>query len=106
MQTQVLNVSFYTCRICGMNYIQAAIQGAGGPAKVAQELSVSVQAVCFWRDGKRSLPAEHCPVLERMNSGAIRCEQMRPDVDWAYVRNSTHTATSVPDTQSEQQQAA
>ncbi len=71
-----------------MNAIQRAIQGAGGPAKVAHELRCTVQAVCFWRDGKRQLPAEHCPVLERLNDGAVRCEDLRPDVDWAYIRAS------------------
>lgn len=67
--------------------IAAAISGAGGPAKVAEALSVSVQAVCFWRDGSRRFPAEYCPTLERLNGGRIKCEQMRPDADWAYLRN-------------------
>ena len=69
-----------------MTAISLAIQGAGGPAKVSRECCVSVQAVCFWRDGLRALPAEHCITLEKMNEGRIRCEQMLPDVDWAYLR--------------------
>lgn len=80
-----------------MSAIHEAIQGAGGPAKVAAELGVTVQAVCFWRDGSRKLPAEHCPVLERMNGGRIRCEQLRPDVDWAYIRQTA--ASNEPATQ-------
>ncbi|WP_313571978.1 helix-turn-helix domain-containing protein [Comamonas terrigena] len=71
-----------------MNAISLAIQGAGGPAKVARQCGVSVQAVCFWRDGKRTLPAEHGITLEKMNEGRIRCEQMLPDVDWAYIRST------------------
>lgn len=74
-----------------MNAITQAIQGAGGPAKVARECGVSVQAVCFWRDGQRSLPAEHSITLEKMNEGRIRCEQMLPDVDWAYLRSTQPT---------------
>lgn len=66
--------------------IQAAIQGAGGPAKVSRQCGVSVQAVCFWRDGERTLPAEHCITLEKMNQGRIRCEQLMPSVDWGYLR--------------------
>lgn len=77
-----------------MNQISEAIQGAGGPAKVARECSVSVQAVCFWRDGKRALPAEHCITLEKMNEGRIRCEQMLPDVDWAYLRSGAAHLTA------------
>lgn len=68
--------------------IAEAIRCAGGPAKVARRCGVSVQAVCFWRDGRSILPAEHCITLEKMNAGRIRCEQMLPDVDWAYLRNS------------------
>lgn len=77
-----------------MNAISLAIQGAGGPAKVARECGVSVQAVCFWRDGRRALPAEHSITLEKMNEGRIRCEQMLPDVDWAYLRSTQPQAVT------------
>ena len=78
-----------------MNAISLAIQGAGGPAKVARECGVSVQAVCFWRDGRRALPAEHGITLEKMNEGRIRCEEMLPDVDWAYLRSTQPTTQEV-----------
>lgn len=26
--------------------------------------------------------------IERESGGAVRCEDLRPDVDWAYLRNS------------------
>jgi len=68
--------------------VAEAIAGAGGPARVAEELDVSVQAVCFWRDGERRFPAEHAPTLERLNGGRIRCEQMCPGADWAYLRST------------------
>ena len=71
-----------------MNAIAEAINGAGGPAKVARACHVSVQAVCFWRDGLRKLPADHCITLEKLNQGQVRCEAMRPDVDWAYLRSA------------------
>lgn len=72
-----------------MNSIPEAIRHAGGPAKVARQCGVSVQAVCFWRDGHRTLPAEHCITLEKMSNGLVRCEDMRPEVDWAYLRNAS-----------------
>lgn len=28
-----------------------------------------------------------CVALERESGGAIRCESLRPDVDWAYLAN-------------------
>lgn len=76
-----------------MSPIFEAIHGAGGPAKVARACDVSVQAVCFWRDGKRTLPAEHCITLEKLNGGRIRCEQMLPHIDWSYLRHANR-ATS------------
>lgn len=30
--------------------------------------------------------------IERESGGAVRCEDLRPDVDWAYLRNSTKEA--------------
>jgi DNA-binding transcriptional regulator YdaS (Cro superfamily) len=63
-----------------MDAARTAIQIIG-PAKVAELLGVSVQAACFWRDGKRELPAEHCAMLEQATRGAITRRDLRPD-DW------------------------
>lgn len=63
-----------------MTPIQTAISEAGGPAVVAQLLEASVQAVCFWRDGKRSFPVEHCAKLEAAQTKVTR-RDLRPD-DW------------------------
>jgi DNA-binding transcriptional regulator YdaS (Cro superfamily) len=62
-----------------MTSIALAIEEAGGPSKVAELLGVSAQAVCFWRDGKRQFPVEHCAALDRITS--VRRWDMRPD-DW------------------------
>lgn len=29
-----------------------------------------------------------CIAIERESCGAVRCESMRPDIDWAYLRGS------------------
>ncbi|MNS45101.1 hypothetical protein D3C71_1549040 [compost metagenome] len=79
--------------------IQKAIKGAGGPAKVARECGVSVQAACFWRDGDRTLPAEHAITLEKLNNGRVRCEQMFPGVDWEYLRESSKAQATSPVTE-------
>jgi len=67
-----------------MNLIEAAIDAAGGPSKVARELGVTVQAVCFWRDGKRSMPPEWYATLERMGGGVVTRKDLRPD-DWHLI---------------------
>lgn len=69
-----------------MNAIERAISIAGNASRLAKTLGVSVQAVCFWRNGQRSIPAERCPDIERATNGAVRCEDLRPDVDWSVLR--------------------
>lgn len=41
-----------------------------------------------WVGGVRRVPAEHCPAIERATNGAVRCEDLRSDVDWAYLRGT------------------
>ena len=67
-----------------MNQIEAAIEAAGGPSRVAKELGVTVQAVCFWRDGKRETPPEHLAILEGLCRGVVRRWHMRPN-DWHLI---------------------
>ena len=71
-----------------MKTLNDALAIVGGPSRLARVLGVTVQAVCFWRDGSRRLPAEHCPSIERATGGIVRCEDLRPDVDWAYLRTT------------------
>jgi DNA-binding transcriptional regulator YdaS (Cro superfamily) len=56
-----------------MSPLQRAILQAGGPAKVANLIGRSTQAVCFYRDGDRSFPPEHGATLETA-SGVKRWE--------------------------------
>ena len=44
--------------------------------------------------GTRPIPAEHCPAIERATGGAVRCEELRPDVAWSVLR-----ATAEPSAQ-------
>ena len=69
-----------------MKPLDKALEIIGGPAKLAAALGVTVQAVCFWREERRRLPADHCPTIERITG--VRCEALRPDVDWAVLRRT------------------
>lgn len=89
----MLKYHFYMCRMTAMNAIDQAIDHFGSVTKMAQNLGVSPQAVCFWRDGKRRIPADKCPDIERGTVGRVTCEALRPDVDWGYLR-STHQPTA------------
>lgn len=70
-----------------------AIAFGGVAARMAKHFGVSDQTVSFWRKGERDgkpvvFPMENCPACERLTAGAVRCEELRPDLaeDWAFLR--------------------
>lgn len=60
----------------------------GLAADLARSIGVSAVLVSQWKNMSRPVPAERCPEIEKATGGAVRCEELRPDVDWAYLRNS------------------
>ena len=69
-----------------MDAISQAITIAGGSTKLAKAIGISGSYMSQIKTGARPIPAEYCPRIERATSGVVRCEDMRPDVDWAYLR--------------------
>lgn len=61
-------------------------------AKFAAALNVPPSRISEWRTGVRPVPAERCPEIEKATGGAVTCEELRPDVDWAYLRCSCKAA--------------
>lgn len=87
-----------------MNQILRAITIVGNASKLAQALGVSAQAVCFWRDGKRSVPSDHCPSIERETRARgepVFCEELRPDVDWSVLRENAYSPAAASAAESE-----
>ena len=81
-----------------MEAIKRAVSVLGGAELAAATLGVSKASVYFWMKGKRGLPAELCPAIERAtrakaaeqgNAGLIvTCEQLCPAVDWGVLRGT------------------
>lgn len=67
--------------------LNKAVAKVGSMQKLAEVLAVTKGAVSQWKDPDRRIPAEHCPIIERLTSGEVKCEDLRPDVDWGYLRN-------------------
>lgn len=80
--------------------LEEATRIIGSQVALAAQLGVTKAAVGQWKLEGRKVPAEHCPVIERLTAGQIRCEDLRPDIDWAYLRNAPPRAAP-PDTQAE-----
>jgi DNA-binding transcriptional regulator YdaS (Cro superfamily) len=73
--------------------LDKAVAHAGTVQSLADHLGVTKGAVGQWKAEGRRIPAEHCPAIERLTDGGVRCEQMRPDVDWAYLRLAAAPST-------------
>jgi DNA-binding transcriptional regulator YdaS (Cro superfamily) len=67
-----------------MNAIKHAAEIIGSQRALAEALGVTSGAVSQWAEGR--VPFEHCIPIERLTNGAVRCEELRPDVDWAFIR--------------------
>lgn len=76
-----------------IEYLLEAVKLAGGQTALADALKRTnplirqghVQKWLRSPNPEKMPPAEYCPAIERLTG--VRCEDMRPDVDWAYIRN-------------------
>jgi DNA-binding transcriptional regulator YdaS (Cro superfamily) len=70
--------------------IERAAKIVGSQTALATELGVTKAAVGQWKEDGRRVPAEHCPLIEELTAGAVRCEELRPDVAWRVLRGQAH----------------
>jgi DNA-binding transcriptional regulator YdaS (Cro superfamily) len=61
---------------------------------LAKRIEVAPSMVSQWKNGVRPIPAERCPEIEKATGGVVRCEDLRPDVDWAYLRGTNATVAA------------
>lgn len=82
-----------------MHPIKRAAQIVGSQRELARQMGVTPGRVCQWATTDRII-ADYCPKIERITGGQVRCEDLRPDVDWAYLRaTDCPTAIAAPDKQ-------
>jgi len=80
--------------------LKTYLEQRGSNSPMARAIGVSAVIISQWKTGARQVPAERCPAIERATGGAVRCEDLRPDVDWAYLRaTDCPTAITAPDKQ-------
>jgi DNA-binding transcriptional regulator YdaS (Cro superfamily) len=69
-----------------MNPLERAIKVCGTQQKLADLIGGIRQShVSMWLH-RGKVPADYCPTIERVTGGAVRCEDLRPDVEWAVLR--------------------
>lgn len=66
----------------------------GRASALALLLKISATTVSEWAGGKKRIPAERCPDIERATDGQVTCEELRPDLAdrWAYLRGTEKQA--------------
>lgn len=65
-----------------------ACQIVGGLSNLARLLDVKPPTISQWLNASRPIPAERCVQIEEATNGQIRCEELRPDVNWGYLREA------------------
>lgn len=68
--------------------IELACSAVGSQAELARMLGVLPAAVFQWTKKTRPIPAERCPSIEQATGGLVRCEELRPDVNWGVLRGT------------------
>jgi DNA-binding transcriptional regulator YdaS (Cro superfamily) len=69
--------------------LQKAVEVVGSQVALAAALGVRQGHVWKWLNtAVEGVPAKYCPSIERVTGGKVRCEELRPDVDWAYLRGT------------------
>lgn len=71
-----------------------AVEIAGSKAKLARLIGVSAQAVSQWAPAM--LPPDACPDIEAATGGRVRCEALRPDIEWQRDQDGRVTGRVVP----------
>jgi DNA-binding transcriptional regulator YdaS (Cro superfamily) len=73
-------------------------QPRGTAAALAEKIGVNRVLVSQWtaNENPRQVPAEHCPAIERETAGAVRCEELRPDIDWSVLRTAPAQPEAAP----------
>ena len=63
-------------------------------SKLASEIGISNAYLSQIKNGDRSASARLCVDIERATLGAVTCEELRPDVDWTFLRGTTKSKSS------------
>lgn len=70
-----------------MEALNRAVEMLEGVNSFARAMKQPQSKVSNWK-ARRSVPAKYAPTIERITNGAVRCEEVCPDVEWGYLRGS------------------
>ncbi|AEP36244.1 transcriptional regulator [Taylorella asinigenitalis] len=56
--------------------------------QLANLISVCGTQLWNWRHDKLKVPVWYCFKLEAVSDGLVTCEELRPDLNWDYIRSN------------------
>ena len=62
------------------------LKDRGAGKSLAAAINISGATLSEWKSGKKKVPAARCIDIEVATAGVVRCEDMRPDLNWKFVR--------------------
>lgn len=72
---------------------EKAIKIAGSKAALARGLGITPWALSKWNFDK--IPEDRCLSIEEITQKEVKAEQLRPDINWSFVR-STKNSNEAP----------
>ena len=73
--------------------LEKAIKIAGSKSALARSLGITPWALSKWNFNK--IPEDRCLSIEELTHQEVKAEQLRPDINWAFVR-STKNSNEAP----------
>lgn len=64
--------------------LERAISILGSTSALARAIGITPWAVSKW--DKNSPPKDRCLAIEKATAGQVTAEQLRPDINWTYIR--------------------
>ncbi|WP_027390550.1 transcriptional regulator [Chrysiogenes arsenatis] len=65
-----------------MEALDKVFKITGSKSALARLLDISPAAISQWD----KVPLPHCFTIEKITNGQVRCEELRPDIDWSVLR--------------------
>jgi DNA-binding transcriptional regulator YdaS (Cro superfamily) len=62
------------------------LQNVETASALARKIGVTPGFVSQWICSRREIPVSRCIQIEAVTNGQVRCEDMRPDIQWEVLR--------------------
>ena len=69
--------------------LEKAIKIAGYKSALARGLGITPWALSKWNFNK--IPEERCLPIEELTKSKVKAEQLRPDINWAFIRSTKNS---------------